>query len=383
VSFATFVVRKSFVEWCIPDNRPPRKFAQAAKTFNNFFEIHVFFAAVWFALVLWLLEGKMKKIQIIQMLVVVSLLFVIVPPSLDAQGASVTLGVTTRTGTTGLPFVIAEEKGFFKSEGINGVVVVMQNQVVVNGVVTRNVDYGGTFSNFIGAALSGLPVRIVMAVMDGSDHYLVTSPNVKRVEDLKGKKFGISSFGGTPHSEAIMILRKYGMNPEKDVIFLQIGGSSSRFAALDSGSIDAAMLVPPFNKLAQKRGFNEILSFNEIMNIPLGGIAVHTQKIKEKPDEIVKMIKAILKSVDYIRNRKGEILSIMETKWGIKEADIREGIYRDIVGIYTRDGIASDETMKNVIQLVRDTRKSKDNLGLSDIVDWTYARKAQEGLKIK
>ena len=95
------------------------------------------------------------------------------------------------------------------------------------------------------------------------------------------------------------------------------------------------------------------------------------------------MIKAILKSVDYIRNRKGEILSIMETKWGIKEADIREGIYRDIVGIYTRDGIASDETMKNVIQLVRDTRKSKDNLGLSDIVDWTYAKKAQAELKIR
>jgi len=122
---------------------------------------------------------------------------------------------------------------------------------------------------------------------------------------------------------------------------------------------------------------------NEIMNIPLGGLAVHTQKIKEKPDEIVKMIKAILKSVDYIRNRKGEILSIMETKWGIKEADIREGIYRDIVGIYTRDGIASDETMKNVIQLVRDTRKSKDNQGLSDIVDWSFAKKAQAELKVR
>jgi NitT/TauT family transport system substrate-binding protein len=328
------------------------------------------------------LGGKMKKIQITLILIAATLLFVITPRSLDAQGTPVTLGVTTRTGTTGLPFVIAEEKGFFKNEGLNGVVVVMQNQVVVNGVVTRNLDYGGTFSNFIGAALAGLPVRIVMAVMDGSDHYLVTSPNVKRVEDLKGKKFGISSFGGTPHSEAIMILRKYGMNPEKDVAFLQIGGSSSRYAALDSGSIDAAMLVPPFNKLAKKRGFNEILSFNEIMNIPLGGLAVHTQKIKENPDQIVRMIKAILKSVDYIRNHKGDVLSIMETKWGIKEADIREGIYRDIVGLYTRDGIASDETMKNVIQMVRDTRKSKDNLGLSDIVDWTYAKKAQAELKL-
>src|SRR5262245_36713583 len=229
------------------------------------------------------LGGKMKKVQITSMRVLAIILIVIVPRYTEAQTASVTLGVTTRTGTTGLPFVIAEERGFFKSEGLNGVVVVMQNQVVVNGVVTRNIDYGGTFSNFIGAALSGLPVRIVMAVMDGSDHYLVTSPNVKRVEDLKGKKFGISSFGGTPHSEAIMILRKHGINPEKDVIFLQIGGSSSRYAALDSGSIDAAMLTPPFNNLATKRGFNEILSFNEIMNIPLGGLAVHTKRSRKNP----------------------------------------------------------------------------------------------------
>jgi NitT/TauT family transport system substrate-binding protein len=295
----------------------------------------------------------------------------------------ISLGITTKTGSTGLPFVIAEEKGFFKSEGLSAVSVVMQNQVVVNGVVARQVDYGGTFSNFVGAALSGLPVRIVMAVMEGSDHYLVTSPNIKKVEDLKGKKFGISSFGGTPHSEAVMILRKFGMNPEKDVTFLQIGGSSSRYTALDSGVIDAAMLVPPFNKLAAKRGFNEILSFNEIMNIPLGGLTVHTQRIKEKPDEIVKMIKAMLKGVNYIRNNQAEILSIMASKWGIKEADVREGIYRDIVGIYTRNGVASDETMKNVIQLVRDTRKSKDDLGLSDVVDWSFAKKAQAELKIR
>jgi NitT/TauT family transport system substrate-binding protein len=299
------------------------------------------------------------------------------------EDAQITLGLTTRNGSTSLPFVIAEEKGFFKNEGLNAIVVVMQNQVVVNGVVTRNVDYGGTFSNFVGAALSGLPVRIVMSAMNGSDHYLVTAANVKRVEDLKGKTFGISSFGGTPHSEAIMILRKYGMNPEKDVTFLQIGGSSSRYTALESGSIQAAMLVPPLNNFAQKRGFNQLLSFNDIMNIPLGGLSVHTQKMKEKPDEIVRMIKAVLKATDYIRNRKSEILSFIETKWGIKEADVRESIYRDMVGLFTRDGIASDETMKNVIQLVRETRKSKDDKKLADIVDWSFAKKAHAELKIR
>ena len=300
-----------------------------------------------------------------------------------AEDGQITLGLTTRNGSTSLPFIIAEEKGFFKSEGLNAIVVIMQNQVVVNGVVTRNVDYGGTFSNFVGAALSGLPVRIVMSAMDGSDHYLVTASNIKKVEDLKGKTFGISSFGGTPHSEAIMILRKYGMNPEKDVTFLQIGGSSSRYTALESGSIQAAMLLPPFNNFAKKRGFNQLMSFNDIMSIPLGGLSVHTQKIKEKPDEIVRMIKAVLKATDYIRNRKTEIMSFVEAKWGIKEGDVRESIYRDMVGLFSRDGIASDETMKNVIQLVRETRKSKDDKTLADIVDWSFAKKAQAELKIR
>jgi NitT/TauT family transport system substrate-binding protein len=310
-----------------------------------------------------------------------------VPFVLSVQFSSaqekITLGLTTRNGSTSLPFVIAEEKGFFKAEGLNAIVVIMQNQVVVNGVVARNVDYGGTFSNFVGAALTGLPVRIVMSAMDGSDHYLVTSPNIKRVEDLKGKNFGISSFGGTPHSEAIMILRKHGMNPEKDVTFLQIGGSATRFAAMESGAVQAAMLVPPFSNFATKRGFNQLMSFNEIMNIPLGGLAVHTQRMKEKPDEIVKMIKAVLKATDYIRNRKPEILSFVETKWGIKEADVRESIYKDMVGLFSRDGMASEDTMKNVVQLVRDTRKSKDDKTMADIFDWSFAKKAQAELKIK
>jgi NitT/TauT family transport system substrate-binding protein len=322
----------------------------------------------------------MRRIDLSLFVTALFALFLL-PEYAKAQSSPITLGLTTRNGTNSLPYVIAEEKGFFKAEGLNAIIVIMQNQVVVNGVVSRNVDYGGTFSNFIGAAMSGAPVRIVMSVMDGADHYLVTSPNIKRVEDLKGKTFGISSFGGTPHSEAIAILKKYGMNPEKDVTFLQIGGSSARYMALEGGSVQAVLLVPPFNKLAKKHGFNELLGFNDIMSLPIGGLAVHTQKMKEKPDEIVKMIRAILKGIDYVRNRKADVLAMMDSQWGVKEADIREGIYRDILGLYSRTGIGTDEGMKNVIRLVRETRKNAPEAAISDVADWSFAKKAQEGLK--
>jgi NitT/TauT family transport system substrate-binding protein len=297
-----------------------------------------------------------------------------------AEEKKVTLGLTTRTGSNSLPFVIAEEKGLFKAEGVNAIVVVMQNQVVVTGVASKNVDYGGTFSNFVGAALAGLPVRIVMSVMDGSDHVLVTAPGIKRVEDLKGKLVGISSFGGTPHSEMLTILKKHGMS-EKDVTFLQIGGSSARYQSLEAGNIQAAMLVPPFNKIGRQKGFNEIVSFNDVMKIPLGGLATHVDKMKEAPVEIVKMVRALIKSVDYIHNRKAEILSLMEKGWGVKDAEVREAMYRDLVGLYSRNGIAPDDVMKNVIQLVQEGRKSKTAASISDVADWTFAKKAGEELR--
>ena len=321
------------------------------------------------------IEAKQSRPSHPLRLFVLLVLSVVTVQSIQAQ-ERITLGLTTRNGSTSLPYVVAEEKGFFKAEGLNALVVIMQNQVVVNGVLSRHVDYGGTFSNFVGAAMSGAPARIVMSVMDGADHFLVTSPNIKRVEDLKGKTFGISSFGGTPHSEAVAILRKYGLNPEKDVTFLQVRQLGALPGAR-SGSIQAAMIVPPFNHLAKKRGFNQLLGFNDIMSMPVGGLAVHMQKMKEKPDEIVKMIRALIKSLEYIRTRKADVLAIIDKQWGIKEADVREEMYREMIGLFSRTGIGPDESMRNVIRLVRETRKNAPEVGIADVADWSFARKAQ------
>ena len=303
------------------------------------------------------------------------------PLNLAAQDRLVTIGFTNPTGAAALPFVIAEKKGFFKKEGVNAVTVIMQNAVVVNGVLSRNLDYGGTIANFIGAARGGLPVRVVMSLMEGSDHVLVSNANIKRVEDLKGKTIGISSFGGAPHNQSVMILRKYGLNPDKDVTFLQIGGGATRYTALESGSIQATMLVPPLNKVAREKGFNELLLFNEIMRVPLSGLAVHIDKLKENPAEVVKMIRALLISMDYIKANKSEILGFLEKSWGIKNPGVREGFYTDMVAIYSRTGIVSDELIRNVFRFVQETRKTQDTFSPADITDWSFAKKANEQLK--
>ncbi len=298
--------------------------------------------------------------------------------SASALDKLITIGSTNPTGASALPFIIAEKKGFFKKQGLNAVTVIMQNAVVVNGVLSHNLDYGATIANFIGAAKGGLPVRVVMSLMDGSDHVLVSSPTIKRIEDLRGKRIGISSFGGAPHNQTATILRKFGLNPEKDVTFLQIGGGTARYMALESGSIQATMLVPPLNKVAREKGFNELLPFNEVMRVPLSGLSVHIDKIKQAPDEIVGMIMALLTSMEYIRANRTEILGFLEKTWGIKSAAVREGFYTDMVEIYSRTGIVPDESIRNVVRFVQETRKTQENISIADITDWSFARKANE-----
>ncbi|HEX9444220.1 MAG TPA: hypothetical protein VGA73_08860, partial [Candidatus Binatia bacterium] len=138
---------------------------------------------------------------------------------------------------------------------------------------------------------------------------------------------------------------------------------------------------PPFNKVGRQRGFNEIVSFNDVMRIPLGGLATHVDKMRESPAEMIGMIRALLKSVDYIHTRKADILSLMEKSWGVKDPQVRDGIYRDITGMYSRTGIAPEENMRNVIQLVQEGRKSKAAAAVSDVADWSFAKKANEELK--
>jgi len=95
----------------------------------------------------------------------------------------------------------------------------------------------------------------------------------------------------------------------------------------------------------------------------------------------VKVIKALLTSVDFIRANKSEILEFLEKNWGIKDPAVREGFYGDMLGLYSRTGIVSDETIANVIRFTQATRKTQENISVSDITDWTFAKRANEELK--
>jgi ABC-type nitrate/sulfonate/bicarbonate transport system substrate-binding protein len=103
--------------------------------------------------------------------------------------------------------------------------------------------------------------------------------------------------------------------------------------------------------------------------------------LEESPEEIVKVIKALLTSVDFIRANKGEILGFLDKTWGIKNPVVREGFYADMLGLYSRTGIVSDDTIANVVRFTQATRKTQEDISVSDITDGRSQKKANEELK--
>ncbi|HEX9444603.1 MAG TPA: ABC transporter substrate-binding protein, partial [Candidatus Binatia bacterium] len=151
--------------------------------------------------------------------------------------------------------VIAQQKGFFKQEKIDVDLVRVAGTVAVTGLATDDIEYTLMFSQTIQAALTGIPVKVLASFTDNSTGALVAKPELKTLQDMKGKRVAISSFGAGAHVTADLMLRTAGISVDA-VKFVALGQESARLAALEQGLVDAAILNPAGISNAERRGFH-------------------------------------------------------------------------------------------------------------------------------
>ena len=118
------------------------------------------------------------------------------------------------------------------------------------------------------------------------------------MKELKGKAIGINNYGGAVELITRLILKQAGLDPDKNVKFVALGGAGPRFAALRQGLIAAAVVSPPLDSEGKKVGFNVIARAYELFNFSQAGLGVHLKKLQEKSDEVKRVIKAGIKAND-------------------------------------------------------------------------------------
>jgi ABC-type nitrate/sulfonate/bicarbonate transport system substrate-binding protein len=281
-----------------------------------------------------------------------------------------------------LTAAMAQKKGFFKEVNLDAEIIRMNPNVAITALATGDIDYCQLFGAVVGAAIAGLPVRIVAGFLDNWPMTLIAQPEYKSLKDLKGKTLGISSFGATPDVAARMMLKQADIDTDKDIKILALGSDAARLATLKQRVVDVVVISPPADTQMEKQGFRILARAYELFNFPYLGLGTHMRKIKEKPEEIRATIGATIRANRYIRDNRDEAVRTL-ISWGKVEQEFAYVSYDALRNLFNADGGVPEDGLRLVIDQARRSAKVTREVAASDVADFTFLREAQAELGIE
>jgi NitT/TauT family transport system substrate-binding protein len=277
---------------------------------------------------------------------------------------------------------VALKRGMFRDEGLDVELIRMNANVSVTALSTGDIDYTMVFASVVRGALRGMPMKVVASFMDSSTHLLIARPEYKTIRDLKGKTLAVSNYGATSDVAARMMMKHGGIDPEKELKIIQLGAERGRYAALKEGIVDVAVLSPPTDTDAQRHGFRVLSRFHELFKLPFTGIGTNLKKLKDKPDEVKHMVRAMLRANRFVRtNREGTIQTMMD--WIKVDRESAAATYDSTWKIFSEDGGLSESGLKLVIDQGREAMKIERAVALTEVADFGIIREVQKELGIK
>lgn len=234
------------------------------------------------------------------------------------ESAPAQLRVTSSyPGTAGynIPFWVALDLGEFKRAGLEVDPVLISGgsksmQALLSGGLDFALVSGGVS---VQAALSGADVTIVGSSSNSMSVGVIAAKEIKSYQDLKGKKVGIASFGGNNDIGFRYAFKKNGINPDKDITFLQLGGERNRLTALDRGAISATIMSPPGLFVAEGQGYARLGDLN-VMGMRYPELSLVTRKLylKERRDMVRRYLRAWIDSVRVMKTNREATVRLVE-----------------------------------------------------------------------
>jgi NitT/TauT family transport system substrate-binding protein len=283
---------------------------------------------------------------------------------------------------TYLPFYAAKDKGYYKEESLDIEFILMPASLASTAVLTGDIDYNGAVTGVIAAAVRGQPIKAVIFTMRSPVQGLMAKPDIKDLQQLKGRKIGVSSPGSTTDLSTRHILRRQGFEFGRDYSIVYIATEPGRLAALETGVLDAAMLSVPENIIARQRGFNELALSADFMEFPQNGFGASNKKIKENPEEITRMVRATLRGLVFVSDNKNKdaCLDIIMKNWGIKSRAMASEMYDYMAKAMLRDASISMNGLQALVDQQRESAKVTEPVNAAQVIDYSFVERVRKEL---
>ena len=277
---------------------------------------------------------------------------------------------------------VAAQRGFFKEEALDVEIVRMNANVAMSSLISGDVDYTMIFASVIRAAMRGIPLKVIGGLIDSPPYAFIARPEIAGMKTLKGKTVGIGVYGSSNDIIARMMLERSGIDPDKETKLVAFGSDAARFAALKEGLVDAAIIAPPADAQARKLGMNVLARANDLFKFPHIGLGTTNKKLKENPQEVVRVIRAFIKANRLIREHREEAVQVL-VDWGRTQKEDAAASYDSTWQVFSPDGSMPDDGMRLVIDDAQKALKANRAFAINEVADAAPLREAQRSLGIK
>jgi len=275
---------------------------------------------------------------------------------------------------------MAKQRGFFQKEGLNVSAVYMRGGIDIKALLTGDADFGTGSTTAVTAFVAGAPLRAVMSLNAYVDQGLYAQPKYRSLTQLKGQSIGSLNPGGLVDTLLRRILIQSGVQPDKDVVILNMGGTPERYAALKSGSIAASMLSAPHSLRAEKEGFTKLAATRDYVNVSGTGLIVHADQIKKRPAMMKRFMRASLRAMNFIRENRAETTQMIVREFGMDQ-DVAGLAYKVLLELLSPDGKNRVEGYQLLIDFARAAQKVDKPIHATQFIDETLLDEVlREGL---
>ncbi|HTN71970.1 MAG TPA: ABC transporter substrate-binding protein, partial [Methylomirabilota bacterium] len=277
---------------------------------------------------------------------------------------------------------VAQERGFFANNGIDvQTIFIPGSPTLVATLNTGDVQFGYTGGTAtLGAAVGGLDIKILAAFSNYIQTDLVVRPEIKTPGDLKGKRIGVTSIGGTGWMSAMLALEQIGLNPERDkILFAAFGDQRVITQALETGTIQGASLAGVFSQRLKRSGYHFMA---DVEKIPLVGTSVVVKGDYLATHQVIarNTLKALIEGHGFILNpsNKAVVIEIMTKKLGITDPVAANDGYEDYVRRTDRKAFVIVDGLRNIQRFMKLRNPKIGEISLDRLVDESILREFEK-----
>ena len=308
-------------------------------------------------------------------LAIVLFVFGAVRPLLGADApARVRIAYASRSSSA-MPLYLAQTKGLFKAEALDVEIIQMNPRLGATAVVNGDVSFATPFVSTFRGILQGFPMKTVFVHLKKGPYYVMVRPEIKDVQQLKGKRIGVATIKGADQLNAEELLQAKGFNPNQ-IQAVAIGDGPLRMQALISGAVDAICVAPPHDLMLKRMNYPALAGPPEV-GLPVAGMFTSDRLVRENSQLVRRTMKALLRAHRFILENKAESIQIL-LKWLPQPPDIAEHSYETEMKTLSKDGQMTDAELHALIERLGDKKRPLD-----EVRDFSFAREAMKDLGLK